>query len=151
MTMHSDRLLLDTNVLQYAMRETSPFHRAARQSLTEARIAGAELWVSRQVLRELCVALLIPQLGLPGVTPELAAWAMDDCAARYFVADEDARVSAELHRLVRTRNLPWRVIHDAIIVATMLVNGIPRILTHNTVDFELFSDLIEIVRLPATN
>jgi predicted nucleic acid-binding protein len=38
-------------------------------------------------------------------------------------------------------------VHDANIVATMLVYGIPKLLTHNTTDFARFSELITVLPL----
>ncbi|MEH2170887.1 MAG: hypothetical protein V7K41_30400 [Nostoc sp.] len=38
-------------------------------------------------------------------------------------------------------------VHDANIVATMLVYGIPQLLTHNTSDFARFSGLITVLPL----
>ena len=40
-------------------------------------------------------------------------------------------------------------VHDANIVATMLIYGIPQILTHNTADFARFSELITVLPLQA--
>lgn len=38
-------------------------------------------------------------------------------------------------------------VHDANIVATMLVNGVPNLLTHNTADFQRFGHLITVIPL----
>ncbi|WP_148650020.1 type II toxin-antitoxin system VapC family toxin [Nostoc sp. NIES-3756] len=38
-------------------------------------------------------------------------------------------------------------VHDANIVATMLVYGIPQLFTHNTTDFARFSELITVLPL----
>ena len=69
MKMPIDRLFIDTNVLLYALRQTSPFFDSANLALTQAKAKGSELWISRQVLRELCVGLLKPQPGFPALPP----------------------------------------------------------------------------------
>jgi len=38
-------------------------------------------------------------------------------------------------------------VHDANIVATMLVHGVPNLLTHNAADFKRFSHLIAVLPL----
>ena len=44
-------------------------------------------------------------------------------------------------------NVIGKQIHDTNIVATMLVNNIPNILTHNVADFNRFSSEINIIPL----
>jgi len=48
----ADQVFFDTNVLVYANLALSPFNKAAITSLHALRNAAAELWISRQTLRE---------------------------------------------------------------------------------------------------
>ncbi len=50
--MAADPIFLDTNILVYATVAESPWYMIASQAITTRLVAGAELWVSRQVMRE---------------------------------------------------------------------------------------------------
>ena len=56
-----ERIFVDTNVLVYATQVTAPWHAEANQTLTALHAAGAELWISRPVLREYLATLSRPQ------------------------------------------------------------------------------------------
>lgn len=143
MTM-AERLFLDTNILAYAARADTLQHAAALRLLNAAALQGDELWVSRQVLRELTCALLKPDEHGRQLTPGVVAQVVRDCARRYRVADEDRRTTSQLLRLVESHGLGARLVHDAHIVATMQVNKIGRLATNNVRDFLPFSGLIAI-------
>jgi predicted nucleic acid-binding protein len=66
---------------------------------------------------------------------------------RFRVANEGPEVTMRLLALLAEVPTYGRRIHDANIVATMLVYGIPRLLTHNTDDFRRFAALVEILPL----
>lgn len=55
---------------------------------------------------------------------------------------DEATVSAELLALVRKHDVKGKQVHDANIVATTLANGIGRLATLNTHDFQRFEDEI---------
>jgi predicted nucleic acid-binding protein len=55
-----DPTFVDTNVLVNAGLVTAPFHQTASKALKDLRIAGVELWISRQVLREYLATLSRP-------------------------------------------------------------------------------------------
>jgi predicted nucleic acid-binding protein len=144
-TMAADGILVDTNVLVYASLRNSPWHAQAIQSLHKELQGGAELWVSRQILRE-----YLAVLTRPGTTtlPSPAATAVADVAAfvRMFrVADETSDVTTKLLALVQTVPLGGKQIHDANLVATMQAYGIPRLLTHNVADLKRFGAWITVV------
>src|ERR1019366_998757 len=60
-TTTAERIFVDTNVLVYATQTTAPWHAEANQTLTALHNAGAELWISRQILREYLATLSRPQ------------------------------------------------------------------------------------------
>ena len=75
-----------------------------------------------------------------------------DARAEYFssyfhIAENTALVTERLLKLMTEINIGGKQVHDANIVATMLVYGIPRLLTHNIGDFARFSELITILPL----
>jgi predicted nucleic acid-binding protein len=142
--MAADTYFIDTNVLVFATVPNSPFHRDAIAALHARAQAGAEGWISRQVLREYLV-----QLTRPGVLPAplagpLAAAQVGALVSLYRVADETASVFQELSALVQGGLATGKQVHDANIVATCLAYGIPRLLTHNLSDFQRFSNLIKV-------
>ena len=145
MTTAADRLLIDTNVLVYASLRNSAWHAQAIQSLHTELLAGAELWVSRQVLREYLAVLTRPgttTLGSP------AATAVADVAAfvtMFRVADDTSDVTTKLLALVQSVPMGGKQIHDANLVATMQAYGIPRLLTHNVADLTRFGAWITVV------
>nr|MDQ3590449.1 hypothetical protein [Actinomycetota bacterium] len=59
-TTAASRVFVDTNVLIYARLAQSPFHRLATARLLELDAAEAELFVSRQILREYLAAMTRP-------------------------------------------------------------------------------------------
>lgn len=56
-------VFVDTNILVYATFPGSPFHEAARSTLSELESDGAVFWTSRQVLREYLAALVFFDSG----------------------------------------------------------------------------------------
>ena len=51
-TTAGESIFVETNVVVHARNADSPDHAAAKQRLSELQQSGAELWISRQVLRE---------------------------------------------------------------------------------------------------
>ncbi len=140
-------VFLDTNLLVYANLARSPWHAQAVQRLTALDAEGTPLWVSRQILREYLAAMTRPgeltgTIPLPDLLNDVRYF-----AARFHVADEGATVTAQLLALLEAVPTHGRRIHDVNIVATMLVYGIRRLLTHNTDDFVRFAAFIEVIPL----
>jgi len=131
----------------YANVSESPFHQAALQAIQNQYDAGITLWISRQVLREFLMTLSRPQAF---INPRPVAIVIE--RTRFFqtqfrVADDTAQVTERLLSLMEEIPSGGRQVHDANIVATMLVYGIPQLLTHNTSDFARFSGLITVLPL----
>lgn len=143
----ANSVFLDTNILVYANVSESPFHQAALQTIQNQYDAGITLWISRQVLREFLMTLSRPQAF---INPRPVAIVIE--RTRFFqtqfrVADDTAQVTERLLSLMEEIPSGGRQVHDANIVATMLVYGIPQLLTHNTSDFARFSGLITVLPL----
>jgi predicted nucleic acid-binding protein len=115
-------LLLDTNVLIRATTPTAPDHTHTRRTVIHYVRAQAPLWVSRQILREYVAVLSReqPYTARP-LTPRELSDDVRRFQRRFQVADEDARVTRELLALLRHVPVGGRQVHDANIVATMLV------------------------------
>ncbi|MDM3845145.1 MAG: VapC toxin family PIN domain ribonuclease [Aphanizomenon gracile PMC638.10] len=106
-----------------------------------------EMWISRQTLREY-LSGMTRRSDLTGTIPITSLVADVKYFSSYFhVAENTALVTERLLKLMTEINIGGKQVHDANIVATMLVYGIPRLLTHNIGDFARFSELITILSL----
>lgn len=56
-TTAAEPLFVDTNILVYANTATAPRHVDAQSALRSFAASGAELWISRQILREYLVGM----------------------------------------------------------------------------------------------
>lgn len=139
-------VFLDTNILVYASFAGTPFHTAARARLSELETNGTILWTSRQVLREFLAVTTRSGNILPAPVAAALSQLVRQFEAGFQIADEDGTVTAHLLRLLESRTIQGKQIHDANAVATMQRYGIRYLLTHNTTDFEKYSP--DIVLLP---
>ncbi len=143
----SESCFLDTNVLVYAASLRSPLHGLASEEVRRRHAAGHELWVSPQVLREYFATLSRPQtFSSPKPSREIVG-DIRYFMSRFRLAEEGAAVAAQLMELVEETEVGGKQIHDANIVATMLVHGIPSVLTHNVADFARFSSRVQVIAL----
>lgn len=143
-TTAADAWFVDTNVLVYANQAGSRFHAAARPLLTKHEGTRPDLWISAQVLREYLAAVTRAQADAPALPMSTAVERVRFLAQRFWIAEGGAAVRAQLLDLLASYPVAGRQVHDANIVATMLVNGITRLLTFNIADFRRFSGLITI-------
>lgn len=147
MVMMGDKAFVDTNVLLRAIQTAMPLHTEADMLISRARQDGHELWISRQVIRE-----YIAQVTRPGVlsTPlnaEQVAAKVGIIRATFRVADETEAVTEKLLELIMQFPTAGRQIHDANIIATMLVYQIDTLLTQNIEDMKRFSSRITLLPL----
>ncbi|MFB2834747.1 type II toxin-antitoxin system VapC family toxin [Floridanema evergladense] len=143
----ANAVFIDTNILVYANVQESPFHEVALQTIQNYYDAGFDLWISRQVLREYLRTLTRPQAF---VNPQPLAIVI--ARVRFFqtqfrIAEDNQQVTERLLRLMEQIPIGDRQVHDANIVATMLVYGINQILTNNVADFNRFSQVITVLPL----
>ncbi len=143
-TTAADSVFVDTNVLAYSQQTVSPFHGPAVAKLAGLRTAGHELWISRQVLREYLAGLSRPGLHSAPVPMTSLVNDVRLFSSTYRIAEDGPAVTTELLTLLTTISTAGKQVYDANIVATMLVHGIPRLLTHNVADFNRFAGHITI-------
>ncbi|KOP23440.1 twitching motility protein PilT [Hapalosiphon sp. MRB220] len=145
--MTDNPVFIDTNILIYANLALSPFHVQATQRLQALVEQGIELWISRQTLREY-LAGMTRRGDLTGEIPVSSLVADVQYFAKSFrLAEDSSQVTERLLTLMEEISSGGKQVHDANIVATMLVYGIPQLLTHNTGDFARFSELISVLPL----
>ncbi len=147
MTGVGDKVFLDTNILVFSNATQAPLHQAARRDIQELYDAGAELWISRQVLREYLATLSRPQ-QFSNLQPAAVLIAdVRHFQGRFRIAEDNPHVTERLLALMEQIAMGGKQVHDANIVATMLAYGIPSLLTNNTDDFARFSGLITVMPL----
>jgi predicted nucleic acid-binding protein len=143
-------VFLDTNVLVVAAIPTAPKHGLAREALRKAVPPGKRGTISRQILREFMAVLTRPSSYHRPPAFDAVASAVRRFENRFEIIKDGPAVTARLVDLLSVVPCGGKQIHDANIVATMLVHGIDQLLTDNESDFGRFADVIEIVALSAS-
>lgn len=143
-----DRVFLDTNVLVAATDRLRAAHHSAVEVLDGWRANGATLYVSGQVLREYLVVVTRPVSanGL-GLDPSDAVDNLRVFRSRVSPVDENTAVQDRLLMLLDQIPGRGKQIHDANLVATMLVHGLDKLVTANPGDFARYRDVIAVLPL----
>src|SRR5947209_555980 len=115
-TTGADEVFVDTNLLVYANLTASPWHTAATTTLTGLQSAGAELWVSRQILREYLATMTRPGTitGMIPVTSLIAD--VQSFEASFRIAEDGPAATAHLLHLLQTIPIGGKQVHDANLV-----------------------------------
>jgi predicted nucleic acid-binding protein len=144
LTVPPGRAILDTNVLLAATDEARAEHRAALKILN----SWPELYVSGQILREyLSVATRpVDKNGL-GLKTADAIGNVRAVLERATLLADDSRVAHRLLNLLHDIDCCGKQVHDANIIATMLVHGIDTVVSMNTADFARFASHVSLVKL----
>lgn len=143
------KTFLDTNVLLRARIKGFDSHREAVKLVDTQLNNGVELWISRQVVREFLVHITRPQSVSMPMTALEAEVEINVLQSVFRIADETATLTARLLQLIKQYPTGGKQIHDANIVATMLVNGIDTLLTQNIDDMKRFEKEITLIPLKA--
>jgi predicted nucleic acid-binding protein len=148
MTRVVERALLDTNVLLAATDEARAHHPRARVTLDAWPAAGTALYTSGQILREYLVVATRPA-ELNGLGLELSDALANVTAlrARMRLLEETKAVADRLATLLVEAPSTGRKIHDANVVATMLVHGLTTLVTSDVSDFSRFAPRVEVIDL----
>lgn len=146
-TTGDDSVFLDTNILVYASIPESPLHLVALNAIQVREQAGNELWISRQVLREYLATLTRPQVFTEPIPIATLTAEVRFFENRFRILEDSPQVTARLLTLMDQIPIGGKQVHDANMVATMLVYGIGQLLTHNVADFSRFSALITVLPL----
>lgn len=144
----ADRVILDTNVLLAATDSGRAEHTGARDVLDDWPARGVALYTSGQILREYLSVATRPerQNGL-GLTMTDGLGNVRALCERLAVLPESEKVLARLLALLGDVQCAGKQVHDANVVATMLVHGIDTIATINVDDFARYEPRIAIVTL----
>ncbi len=143
-TTDAEPRFVDTNVLVYANQSGSAHHAAATALLGQTEAAGAALWISGQVLREYLAVVTRSQGSVAALPMSVALERVRFFAQCFWLIEDGPEVRTRLLSLLATYLVAGKQVHDANIVATMLANGITRLLTFNIADFRRFGGIITI-------
>jgi predicted nucleic acid-binding protein len=146
----AEAVFVDTNVLLAATDEGRADHAGAVEVLQQWPASGTVLYTSGQILREYLVVTTRPTAvnGL-GLSRRDAVVNVERLRTRLRFLDESEKVGERLLALVAETDCSGKQIHDANVVATMLVHGIGTVVTRNTSDFSRFDRHIHVTPLKA--
>ncbi len=147
MTTTGAKVFVDTNVLLRSRFVDLPLHRNAVKLILDQQQNDSELWISRQVIREFMVQVTRPQFLAEPLTAEQIEAQWVDLQALFRIADDIEPVTTQLLALLKEYPTAGKQIHDANIVATMLVYGVDTLLTQNLDDMKRFTSKINIIPL----
>jgi predicted nucleic acid-binding protein len=151
MTMGADTsCLVDTNVLIYGTVIGSPWYDQARRWLAILENSGVRLCVTTQILREYLVVLTRGAVFEESFTVNQVLAQVDALLPSLTVLDEPIEAADRLRELVRQYQIQGKNIHDANVVAVMLVHGVRRLATYNAADFERYEG-ISLEPVPSTD
>ena len=133
--------IVDANVLVYALDADAPQHAAARALLETARDGSTTLYVSSKVLCEFySIVTNARRVPKPRSSAD-ALGAISGLLAFLHVLPVPVHTVDGWLDLLRRHPVTGGDVFDLQIVATMMANGVQRIYTFNTGDFEVFSEL----------
>jgi predicted nucleic acid-binding protein len=132
--------LVDTNVLLRSAQPGHPMHAAATRAVSTLLAAGEDLAFLPQNAREFWNVCTRPldRNGL-GLSSAQADAELSRVETSLTLLPDDPGVFPEWRRLVVAHDVQGVQVHDAYLVAAMLVHGATRILTFNTGDFARYA------------
>lgn len=141
--MSDEPVLLDTNILVYALDPAAPHHRACRDVLLTARSPGAGLCVVPQILSEFYAIETSPKRTHQPHEPHEAIDAIErilEYPGIKLLSVPDSLVKRWLS-LLRRHAVKGQRVFDLQLIATMLANGVHRIYTFDSKDFAVFDEI----------
>jgi len=147
MTTTGARAFVDTNILLRAFHNQMEHHTEAKALIEKMWDDGVELWISRQVIREYLVQVTHPRTFIQPLSLEQVMLQIQSIQSLFHVADETQDVTTQLLTLLRNYPTQGKQVHDANLVATMLVNHIDTLLTINVDDLKRFQPEIKLIPL----
>ena len=148
--MSARRIFVDTNVLIRATVSAAPLHAEARTTLDRLWEEQNALFISHQVVREYVANVTRPQNYSPSLPIDQVLGQVLDFRKSFHILPDSPEVLSKFLDLVSKITVGGKQVHDANVVATMLANHIEELLTNNTIDFERYKPLIQLIPLVAT-
>src|SRR5579862_2153644 len=139
------KAFVDTNILLRSLLTEIELHTEADALLKRMLREDTELWISGQIIREFIVQATHPKTLKTPLTMSEAIDEINRIKPIFSIADENAAVRDKLLELLRDYPIAGKQVHDANIVATMLVYGVDTLLTLNIDDLKRFNNKISLV------
>lgn len=133
-------ILVDTNVLARSLEQGHLHYQAALSSLSQLRRQNEDLILFPQNLIEF-YALATRANNSLKFTPDQAVAEVAAIEQQFIILPEDPLFFAEWKRLISRYHPTNRRVYDFRLVALMLLNRIPTILTFNDKDFEQIQEI----------
>lgn len=136
------RILVDTNVIIRLLQHASPQHQVAMDATERLSLAKEELCLAPQNIYEIWSGATRPAnvnglgLSFSQIQAEIA-----NLKQFYRIIDEVLPVFVEWEKLIAAHAVIGKNVHDAHLVATMVVHGITHLLTFNKRDFQRFTNI----------
>lgn len=144
-TTMSRKVFVDTNVLLRATITSFPHYTTVKPFLDGYIKAGDELWISGQIVREYFNQTTRPQTFMKPMDATQIDVQYKRLRAVFKIANETEAVIEKFISLLKTYPTGGKQVHDANLVATMLVYDIDTLLTINIDDLKRFADQIKLV------
>ena len=145
------KAFVDTNVLLRATITQFPLHQDAKKLVAQQLVDNVELWISRQVIREYIAQSTRPQAFMNPMTFAQVDAQVKSMRTLFKIADDTEQVTDQLLKLLADYPTGGKQVHDANIVATMLVHKIDTLMTTNVKDMKRFEDKINLMPLTEPN
>jgi predicted nucleic acid-binding protein len=133
--------IVDANILVYAFDVGASQHLASRSLLDAGRAGATTLYVTSQILCEFYSIVTNPRRVAKPRSAVDAITAIGGLLSFLHVLPIPARAVEGWLDLLRRRPATGGAVFDLQLAATMLANGVHRIYTYNTGDFDVFKEL----------
>ena len=140
-----DTYLVDSNILLRIPRWNDPADAYVDGAVAALRKSGAVLYFTHQNIAEFWNVATRPVManGL-GLSPQETRREVRSIERAMVLLPDGPTVYAAWRDLVATHSVSGRQVHDARLVAAMMVHGVTHLLTLNTADFERYPEITPI-------
>lgn len=143
--MMSAKVFVDTNILLRSTIIQFPNYSDVKPFVERYIALGTELWISGQVIREYFNQTTRPQSFMQPMTGVQIEAQFSKLRAVFKIAYETEAVVEQFVKLLQQYPTRGKQVHDANLVATMIVYEIDTLLTLNIDDLKRFGDKIKLV------
>ena len=135
---------VDTNILLRVLSPHATQTQQARQALRSLRRSNQRLCIFSQVVMEfwsVCTRPKPPQSNGLGFSTAVAERYVRFMEGFFTLLPDRPEIHTEWRRLTVTHEVTGRQVFDARLAASMLVHGVPQILTFNVADFQRYEGI----------
>jgi predicted nucleic acid-binding protein len=137
-----DSYLVDSNILLRIPRWNEPENAFVDDAIAALRKSGAVLYFTHQNIAEFWNVATRPlNVNGFGLTHDETEREVRSIERAMVFLPDGPRVYAVWRNLVATRSVSGKQVHDARLVAAMMVHGVTRLLTLNTADFKRYPEI----------